>query len=363
MADSPRRQPPYSMPSSGTPAARSPEAGQPAGHHAGPRPAGGRIEGYEPWQRIVDAAPVPVARMRAPLRSGSAGRGTGRTGQDAGRPDPREKVDARIEDEGIQPVVRRRRVRPELVMVALGLIFAAGAVAKPWGSTKPPVAPTAGPTLIGVVPTAPTPAPAVNPTRSPLIPSQADPEMAALGPRGMGGRDWVEVSWLTLAVDDAHTALGVAAVGAAVVPYNGPYLPAPPLPVVTWRANSDTGEAASFAPPANGRIFAVAATWPRDLDVSAVTIGPAGPASKARAAARIKALPAGNVVLSGQSPSGATSPRSGQFWIPPSDRSPALKGLDLAISWQSGPWSWPSGSYVITLTTKAGPIAMPFVVE
>jgi hypothetical protein len=327
-------------------------------------PAGPRIEADLSRQRAVEVGPVPVGRTRA-LRRGRDEAGPGRGEAAGGGAGARPKLWDRtsgpaIEDEPIQRVVRKRRIRPELVVIVFGLVFAAGAVAKPWGTPKPAVNPTANPE-IGLVATPP---PTASPARTPLISREVDPVAAALGPRGMGGRDWVEVSWQALSIDDPHAALGVAAIGAAVVPYNGPYLPAPPLPVVAWQARTDPGTALKFTPPANGRIFALGATWPATVEVSAISISSASRTGTSKAGVKIKALPAQNVDITAMSSAGSrTATRSGEFWVPPSGHAPPLKGMDLAIAWQFGPWSWPAGSYVITLTTKTGPIALPFVVE
>jgi len=257
-------------------------------------------------------------------------------------------------DDSIQPVVRRRRLRSEFVVIFLGLVFVAGAVAKPWGgnpaAARTTIAPTAGST-----------AGSTNSAR----PSQVLAGPARAAPAGHPP-SWADVSWTVLKTTDPHAMLGISTVGLTVVPYSGPYQPDPPRPQVSWNASPGNGAATIVTIPASSYVFAIAATWPRSLAVSNVSVAYATPGETTAGAAAIPILPvpANEVVLAAPSAGPSLSPvRSGQFWIAPSGYPIDIDPSSLALVWQLGPWSWPMGQYQITLSTSHGPIVMNLLLQ
>jgi hypothetical protein len=275
-------------------------------------------------------------------------------------PEPR-----RLED-SVQPVVRRRRIRAEWLVLVVGIVFVLSAVAKPWGGTQPIIRGTS-----------PTTTPAAIAIASPSAVDSASPEpvefmgipgMPRAAPNGHG-RTWADVRWNVLQKIDTHAALGLSTVGLTVVPYSGPYLPNPPSPQVTWSPASRDGAATTVSIPADTHVFAIAATWPTSLQVTGISISylivggqPYQPASSP-----VVPIAAGSVVLGQPTQASPSSSRStinsGQFWVAPSAYSPDLDPGTLALVWQLGPWAWPNGQYSITLVAPTGPVVMRLVLE
>jgi hypothetical protein len=261
-------------------------------------------------------------------------------------------------DDSIQPVVRRR-LRPEILVLILGLVFVAGAVAKPWGGNAP-AAPASA------VPATTVPA-AVSTARSSasLLPSSGPADLA-LDARAPAPPSWADVSWRVLKTADSHAALGISTVGLTVVPYSGPYPPDPPRPQVSWASSRGGGATTVVTIPAYTNVFAFAATWPRSLAVSGVSVAYTTPDQTATGAPGIPIMPvpASEVVLAPPTSSPApTALRSGQFWVAPSGYPIDIDPGTLALVWQLGPWSWPAGEYRITLAARGGPVVMNLVLR
>jgi hypothetical protein len=269
-------------------------------------------------------------------------------------------------DDMIQPVVRRRLIRPEWLVLVIGIVFVVSAVAKPWGSTptlEKGRAPKSSPAQIAVA----SPSAADSASPEPLD-FMGVPGLAKAAPIGHG-RTWADVSWRALDTTDQHSTLGLSTVSLTVVPYSGPYLPDPPAPKVAWTPSVGGAAATVVSIPPDTNVFAIAATWPKSLGVSGISIRyvVAAPLPYQPASSPVVPINASDVVLTSSvraSPSpSATAVRSGQFWVAPSAYAPDLDPDTLALVWQLGPWAWPTGEYHITLSTSNGPVVMRLVLE
>jgi hypothetical protein len=323
-----------------------------------PRPSPGNFA----EEKIVEVERLPVARLRA-LRRGRRGDG----GQEGDAVPPKIGNGTRasfrephMEADSMEPVVRRRRVRPE-IFVIVGLVFAAAAIAKPWGGSRPEPAVRPSPTAAITGVTSMPPAP--SPTEPSLLAYYIDPggafEQALNDRSGLAG-----VSWQVLLSGDKHTTFGISTV--SVVPYSAPQAPVPPSPTVSWLACPAGGTEVAIRPPLNGHIYALAATWPAGLRVSGVkiTYAPFTVGNLKGGGVEVPPLAAEAVVLPYRSGAGVRpSIGSGRFWVASWAVRPAISGAALVSAWQVGPWPWPPGHYVITLATKGGPVSMAVAVH
>ena len=286
-------------------------------------------------------------------------------------------------DDGIfQPVGGRRRFRPELALLVLAVIFVAGALIKPWSATAPldsPL-PIAAVSPSSSVTTSPSAAIAdVQPgTSYPDIPP-SDYRWPFFGPwssaaPGVPGSEpgpsaaapqWSAVDWSILGASDPHAGWGFTA---ALMP--GPGANAAPL--ASWVGAGSPPVYASV-PLVQGRYaYAIAVTWPSDVNVTGlkfVYLGPPQsppylPPAGFVTNATVTPLPADRVSSPSVGPAAPTIPpwvrtaaggiRSGAFWIPPSEASTLSLSSSIDAAWQSNPWPWPYGTYQVTVTSDQG---------
>jgi hypothetical protein len=300
-----------------------------------------------------------------------------RTGRE--RPDADVVAFARVADEeGLQRVGRRRRVRPELALIAVGLIFLAGALIKPWPS--PARTPSASP-----LPTTPT--------------AQDSPDLIALQPSdvqiGIPGdvvQGWSSVDWGLLGGTDPHSAWGLAV---AVMPSLTDGLIAPEVtsPMSSWVAAGTSPYFATTRLTHGLSPYAIAVTWPGDVKVTSVTFqylnGPdypinvrppgfpefaqvspvpadavATPPASSPSIVSPSAVPASGSPASEMPAAAGSALESGRFWIPPSDASlSAVSDAPSTADWQVLPWPWPIGSYWVRVTTTTGTKIILFQIQ
>jgi hypothetical protein len=291
-----------------------------------------------------------------------------------------------------QRVGRRRRFRPEVVLLLAGSVFLVAALLKPWASAPPvqgSVAPPTGePTQIaaatpaGPVAEAKTPAPTAwqSPVGWPDVP-QWDygwPVPGASQPQTGSGiaadPRWTAVDWTVLGSLDPHDSWGY---GTAIMPDVAqlPVGATAPSPVTTW-VPAGAPRYTTINVSHGSQVFGLAVTWPHGVQVRSVTVGyiggPEHPANMPPAGfpayAQVSPLPAAQVASSPATDLGAgaaASPTqravgaagtlgSGQFWIAPSGASSGPASASLTSSWRSQPWPWPDGIYAITITSTVG---------
>jgi hypothetical protein len=259
------------------------------------------------------------------------------------------------EDDAIQRVGGRRRIRSEVLLLAAGAVFLAGALAKPWPN------PAATARSTGVAPSASL---AISPDDSPDIHIGISSDVA---------QGWSAVDWSVLRGTDPHPKWGIAT---TVMPslLNGLAEPDKASPKTTWTAaTSPTGDLT--VPVVHGlSAYAIAVTWPHNLDVTQVTFqylgGPDFYSDIAPPGfppfVQVSPSPGNGVALpmavgsfgTSKSPVAISTGKtlsSGEFWIPPSDAS-----LNAAIAspvppdWRLLPWPWPNGSYAVRVTASTG---------
>ena len=257
---------------------------------------------------------------------------------------------------------RRRRFRPEVVVVVIATVFIAGALIKPW----------AGPLL--------TPSPTPSGLAAKADPSASYPDMpptdyrfpffypSSLAPSEvLGTPEWSAVDWSVLGATDEHSGWGFTA---ALMPGPSANVAAP---TTTW---VDAGSPPAYAsvPLVRGRYaYAIAVTWPADVNVTGLEFvylapprsPPYAPPAGFSPNTQVTPLPALGISSPSTEPRAiATAPArsesvstpmaSGSFWIPPSEASPTGVASSVDAAWRSNPWPWPYGSYLVTVTSDRG---------
>jgi hypothetical protein len=268
------------------------------------------------------------------------------------------------EGDAIQRVGGRRRIRPEVVLLVAGAIFLVGVLLKPWPN------PTARPrSPIAAASSAPA---HIQP---PVLPGETTPPDAAVGVPGELAQLWSTVDWSILSSTDPHSDWGFAAVNLPSQADNSTGSDAM-SPATAWVA-TDSPPQKVMVPVGHGRsVFALAVTWPADINVSSVTFvylgGPEHPPYLPPAGfppfTQVSPLPAERVA-SPQASAAATptgppaarstlaarrTVRSGEFWIPPSEASSSPPSTSVRAAWRSFPWPWPNGTYRVTVTSLSG---------
>jgi hypothetical protein len=285
-----------------------------------------------------------------------------------------------LEDDEVQRVGGRRRLRPEILLVLGAVIFLAAALIKPWPGPKPKPSASIDAATQTVEPAqiaAQSGAPVMNYGPSPVgwpnvqswdygwilagngpLPGATNlPSTPAPTPR-------LPVDWSVLAAAEPHNGWGF---GTALVPQTVPKSAMRPVltPITSW----DPTDVAPFsitidvAPGID--IYALSVTWPSDIKVTGVTFGyvagpnhpPYLPPPGFQAYTQTAALPA--VQIASPSPAakpatGASSLGSGQYWIPPARD--GLPGAPQSIrnAWRTHPWAWPGGIYTVDVATTGG---------
>lgn len=297
-------------------------------------------------------------------------------------------ISSRISDEdGIHRVGGRRRFRPELAVIALGAIFLAGALIKPWPS--PPPGHSA--------------APIVTANGSAALVALDTPDIQ-IGIPGDVAQGWSTVNWGLLSGTDRHPGWGLAV---AVMPSltDGLVAPEKASPSATWVEAGSTPSFATLRITRGLSPYAIAVTWPSSLKVTGVTFqylngpdypinvrppgfpefaqvtpvpadvvaSPADPPAESSPAAAAASIAPPSV---GPSPATSFGPpasekaaagsvlESGRFWIPPTDAS--LSTVSAAAStadWQTLPWPWPIGNYWVRINSASGTTMILFQIE
>lgn len=304
---------------------------------------------------------------------------------EANRPTTRSiGVGARIEDDWdgqVESVGGPRRFRTEIVLLIAGLLFLGGALLKPWPAPAPVKHPSPDPTSQQVVIAA---VPAATPTATPTAvqyalvppynyrwpfvfpgPTSAPADQAA------GGQSvsWTKVDWSALKVEDNHAGWGFAA---AVMTggSSGLASASAPTPSTSWVTLGSPPVYSAVPIVQSQGVYAVALTWPTNVQVSAVSFtylgGPQHPAylppPSFMPGSPVAPLPAAVVVSAANV--GAVSGRSirsGEFLIPPTTAASKATSHSLPASWRSDPWPWPYGAYQVTVTSPTK--TMRFVLE
>jgi hypothetical protein len=327
----------------------------------------------------IDAAKLTSGRVAVGPRSNGE---EGRLGPYAARFGDRQ-------DDLSERVSRRRRFRPEALLVVIATVFIAGALLKPWTARVPASssAPTglASPSSIatatasGLTAAASTAHPGASPGATyPNIPptDYTFPYFGSTPYFGSGSSApsqalttpvWSAVDWSVLGATDPHSGWGFTA---ALMPSPNANAASP---TTNW---VDAGSPPAYAsvPLVRGRYaYAIAVTWPADLNVTGLTfvylapprsppyIPPAGFSPNAQ----VTPLPADSVSSPSATPApiatippwfrnGSEAIPSGSFWIAPSEESPAGSSSSVNAAWQSDPWPWPYGSYLVTVTSDRG---------
>src|SRR5664280_6253 len=343
--------------------------------HRDERTAWSSIE--QPDGLVVEIEPAEADLVRVGRRPSS----------DAQRRRP--ALDAAIDasDEGIpQRVGGRGRVRPEVALVLVAVVFVAGALIKPWPAPAPASSPSpiaaaspsssiaAGPSaaIAEAQPAASYPNippynyrwPFVGPSSS-AAPSAPGSEV---GPVAAATPQWSAVDWSILGSSDPHAGWGFTAA----------LMPSPDAnaasPTTNW-VGAGSPPVYAMVPLVQGRYaYAIAVTWPNDVNVTGlkfVYLGPPRsppylPPAGFLPNVQVTPLPAERVSSPSAGPAAVpTIPpwvssvrgaiQSGAFWIPPSEASPAALSSSIDAAWKSNPWPWPYGAYQVTVTSDSGP--------
>lgn len=280
------------------------------------------------------------------------------------------------DEEMVQRVGGRRRVRPELVLTIAGSVFVVAALLKPWQNPLPA--------------SQPSPIAAVSPTVAVIVaPSpdhNTDTSNVAVVKFGIPDnlvQRWSAVDWRELRTTDPHSSWGFAAatmpsVGEGPAIIAGPAGPGTILPMTSWVAAGSPPSNATLPVVVGQNVYAIAVTWPDNLKVTGVTFqftGGSGrepylPPPGFPPFTQVSPLPAERVA----SPAAATETdrpaassvpashqaiRSGQFWIPPAEESGnALSSSVIPTAWKSLPWPWPAGTYRVTITSQTEPVTI-----
>jgi hypothetical protein len=304
------------------------------------------IEEIEPVR--ADASPAHAPRHHSPLlvEQGSAES----RGVYAGRRDELEKVGG------------RRLVRGELVAIAVGVVFLATAILKPWTDHAAPIQPAPSKALAIVVSPSPSPAASsdLTPWRDGELPrSSGDPFPLF----GEVTRLWPTVDWALIGAPNPHPAWGIATV--AMTDLTGhPDATAQAAPTASWV------EASPAAPvvvevPGGQHVYAFAVTWPDRVAVTGLTFeydgGPTEPPYVSSGVfppyQELDPLPADVVAARpGQAVITGSTIGSGQYWVPPAEAFTLTYSQSATSIWRRLPWAWPIGVYKIRLETATGPI-------
>jgi hypothetical protein len=272
---------------------------------------------------------------------------------------------------------RRGRVRPELFVVALGALFVATALLKPW--PNPPRSATS-PQPTALVAVAPSGAAESTPRTSLPAPATAAPTVdiwalippynyrpgqwpppSAAAQSGGGSQPvssaWQSVDWGFLSQSDPHTSWGVAALTMPVQPPGGQ-----PVPAISWAKEVAPWSPSAVFVPGGSSVYGIAITWPASLWVSGVTFD-----YLSLAAPRVGVTPVPAAAVATPAPASSPSPTprvrktsssagltSGAFWIAPSSDLVSPTPTALSDAWRASPWSWPIGMYRASLATNAG---------
>ena len=248
----------------------------------------------------------------------------------------------------VEPVVRRRRVRREVVALVVGVIFVAAALLKPWavgsaGASRH--ASASGPNGSAES------SPSFEPT--PTSPSDLFAEYPIA---------WPLVDWSALNAPDPHVGWGVAT---ATLPHTARWSSGAEqaAPTIGWLASASMPMASTITVPTGLMVFAVAFTWPIGVKVNGISLtynGPgwllagAGP-SGSTDVTQLTPLPATLVAEAGAAATpNPLAVQSGNFWIAPVEEAvlPALGPP--AMTWRIMPWFWPMGEYGVTFKTSGG---------
>jgi hypothetical protein len=206
----------------------------------------------------------------------------------------RKRISSPTEDgdgPGFQRVVRRHRLRAEVLLVIAASLFLAASLVKPWASSLPAhtlsAAPTGTPTQVPTATSAHLAAavatPAATAWQSPVgwpdvpqwdygwpVPdaspsAQPGSSGAAADPR------WSAVDWTVLSTTDPHDSWGY---GTAVMPDLAqlPASVATPAPVTTWVA-AGAPRYTTISVVRGSQVFGLAVTWPHSIHVTSMTVG------------------------------------------------------------------------------------------
>ena len=296
------------------------------------------------------------------------------------------------DDDEIQRVGGRRRIRSEFIVVPIGALFLIGALIKPWaGPTVPsPSASDLAPAKIVEAPTAGLIA--AGPTNQDLftvapwnyvgpLPVSSDNANPGTSVPPDLGQGWASVDWSALGAPDTHTDWGFSSV--QMPDLLTAAQPEVTAPQVAWTGSPGLAFPVTVSVPGNSRVFALAITWPSQQRVKALKFqylgGPENPPYLPPAGfppfTQVSPLPAAPMatpppLVPNPGPTASPSPRafssakvpsstaplhSGEFWVPPAAASWLASTADSVPSaWRQLPWSWPMGAYRVTIVTSAG---------
>ena len=281
----------------------------------------------------------------------------------------------------VERVGGRRRLRGEVVMLAIGLLFLGAALFKPWtlaGSAQSPSPSPSSPALaqIAAVPTTnaarvlsvvPTPSPSSVippydyrwgfPFPTEKVPTGATQTSVPV----IAEYSWPAVDWSALSAADADAGWGFAAAVMAS-PTDAAGAAGTRAPQTMWTSFGSPPVYAGVSLASNQNVYAMAVTWPSVLVVKRVSFiylgGPEHPVYIPPAAflpnSRVTPLPAVGVASAFAVSAAGGQIRSGEFLIPPTSASPTLVTSSLHSSWSAQPWPWPYGAYQVTVTSTTG---------
>jgi hypothetical protein len=300
-----------------------------------------RRDSGAPWVRDLDRghASQPVITELETLRADPLG-----SFQD--RDERREKP---AKDATVERVGGRAAFRTGVAVLAVGLMFVAGLLLKPWAG---------GPFTGGTA--RPTPLP---PDRTSLVPAATQ---VALLP-GFDILDLHSIDWRSLGFPDSHQDWGIST--ATVLPLAHPSGVARSLsPQLDWIApvtDSSSGDMTATFGVGYNFVFGLAVTWPRNVIVEKVQFTYVGPLAQRidgfTPMTELAAVPAtqepaiGNDGFDGPAPSSTPeSVRSGSYWIAPVEQRVVQYIGSAADSWRFQPWWWPDGEYQVAVVTNEG---------
>jgi hypothetical protein len=281
----------------------------------------------------------------------------------------------------VERVGGRRRLRGEVVMLAIGLLFLGAALFKPWtlaGSAQSPSPSpsSAAPAEIAAIPTTnaarvlsvvPTPSPSSMippydyrwgfPFPTEKVPTGA----TQTGVPVIAEYSWPAVDWTALSVPDADAGWGFAA-AVMTSASDAAGATGTRAPQTLWTSFGSPPVYAGVSLASNQNVYAMAVTWPSDLVVKRVSFiylgGPEHPVYMPPAAflpnSRVTPLPAVGVASAFAVSAAGSQIRSGEFLIPPTSASPNFVTSSIHSSWSAQPWPWPYGAYQVTVTSTTG---------
>jgi hypothetical protein len=268
---------------------------------------------------------------------------------------------ARADDEdSIQRVGGRRRIRPEIILPVIGALFLVAALTKPW--PNPPVGPRSP--IAAASPSARPSGQVDDQTSGP----QTDVQIGV--PDGLT-QAWSTVDWSVLGMTDAHGDWGFAAVTMTSLA-GGSAGAGVTSPATNWTPVDSARQASTVAVAHGQSVFALALTWPSDLPVNGVTFvylgGPEHPPYLPPPGfppfTQVSPLPGDGVAPAGagfdpdpelvppaksQGNSAPNILHSGTYWIPPSEASSQPTTGSIQSAWRTLPWAWPNGVYRVTI--------------